>query len=175
MCRSWKENTHTCWEAPPGPGRHWLWTSRSRNVPGWNLYKSWTPLLWRPLPLEYGKGRIEILFCAAGTEDPDPDQLSGWKKRERNGGDSIFELWSKCSIYNPPDNDTTLINGLLLSASADTHTVKQYYDPQRKKHCEYNLSKLNQTILWCVSLCPHLGSTKSEIGKILLPWEKWLI
>lgn len=84
----------------------------------------------------------------------------------------------------------SFVFGLLLSAVGHTKVIfqtlkgKVYTAVGKANQCEYsqmeiqsvlsypsNLS-LNQTILWYMSLCPHLRGTGSEIGKSKSVWSK---
>lgn len=99
--------------------------------------------------------------------------------------------------YRPSGYNIAIINGLLFSPRG-THTHKHTrwkknpFDLQKESlHRHWKGTKANhlvqsdgkatvvsqniQSVLWCVLLCPQLGSTRVEIGKILLPWVKWLI
>lgn len=87
-------------------------------------------------------------------------------------------------IYNPPDDDTTMINGLYSQSNPQMESLYVWGKPLwvqsdgKPVVVVAYLSKLsqNQTFLWCVSLCPHLGSTVSEIGKkksCVHEWSDW--
>lgn len=164
----------------------------SHSVPGWNLCKSWTLLLWWLLPLGYERGRIETLFCAAVTEDPDCDQLSGRAERKEKIVGYVFICFtinvllfflfcftSGCrreSLYNRGKNKPLSKNRMVNQSVAAflsnssvlcvTLATSRGHRVRKRKKSEFHEKRdwSKHLLTWVCNMCQSLGGKNTHPG-----------